>query len=126
MSNFEEIPPVSVLASRMLADFYVKQGSPDSPFTKSGAKIVNMIIAIWKDLYPKEVIEWEKERKEYKESEKSIKDQVKQRTGRNLASYPYPIYRLLKVTFPEIKLGERKTCIKFVKKWPMFQLANRV
>lgn len=126
LSNYQEVPLVANVASKLLAEFYEKQGRPKSPFSKGGEKVVNMIIKIWTDLYPKEVEAWTKDRKDYKESEMDIKQQVKKRTGRSLASYPYPIYRMLKVTFPEVSVVERKNCMKMVKKWPMFRLANKV
>jgi len=44
---------------------------------------------------------WLEQRKNYKASELSISQQVKRQTGRSLASYPYPIYQMMKKVFPD-------------------------
>jgi len=123
--TYDSVPQEAVSASGLLASAYIKAGRPQTPFTKAGAKIMDVIIAIWHDLYPIESEIWYNERKEYKKNEKSITDQVHGRTGRSLASYPLPIYRVMGVVFPNFKPAERKNCLKMVKKWPLFRFANK-
>jgi hypothetical protein len=64
-------------------------------------------------------------RAEYKGSELDIKDQVKKKTGRSLASYPYPIYAMMKKLFPKFNPTERNNCMKMVKRFPIFRFANK-
>ena len=116
----------AVLASKWLIDIYVALGRPPDPFTKTGEKLTNIIIAVWEDLYPIDSKIWHEERKEYQKNEMSISSQVSKHTGRSLASFPYPIYKMMKVVFPHFKIAERKNCIKMVKKWPMFRMANKI
>ena len=112
--------------SKVLSDFYIKLGRPSTPLSESGTKLMNILIATWKDLMPKEAMEWKKQRENYKKAELSPKEQVRKHTGRSLASYPMYIYRLMKKLFPEFDATERKNCMKMVKKWPLFQMANKV
>ena len=123
---YSEVPKEAVLASKWLIDAHKALGRPPTPFTKSGEKMMNMIIAVWEDLYPIERKIWLDDRREHLLAEKSISQQVRQHTGRSLASYPYPIYKMMKVVFPDFKAGERKNCIKLVKKWPMFRMVNKI
>ncbi|MHA1303086.1 MAG: hypothetical protein ACTSPI_05220 [Candidatus Heimdallarchaeaceae archaeon] len=124
--EYDIIPKEAVMASKMLVDAYIKAGSPQSPFTPSGHKIMNVIIAIWEDLYPIEAKVRHNEIKEHLQAEKTTKEQVFQHTGRSLASYPMPIYQMMKKVFPLFKPAERKNCMKMVKLWPMFKLVNKV
>lgn len=124
--EYDEIPKSAVLASKYLTDVWVKLGSPTDPFTDSGAKVVDVIIAIWQDLYPLDAETWYAERTEYKNAELSITSQVYNKTGRSLASYPFPIYQMMRKVFKGFDPAERKNCMSMVKKWPMFQFANKV
>ena len=123
---YSEVAREAVIASKGITDAHKALGKPTTPFTDSGQKLMNMIIAVWEDLYPIERKVWFQERGDHLSSEKSITQQVSQKTGRSLASYPYPIYKMMKVVFPEFKAGERKNCIKLVKKWPMFRMVNKI
>ena len=124
--EYEIIPKASSAASRIISDFWVKLGQPPTPFTKNGQKLVDIMIAVWEDLYPVDAKIWYEERKEYQHNELSISQQVQRQTGRSLASYPMPLYQMLKKVFPEVDFGKRDVCIKFVKHWPQFRFANKV
>lgn len=124
--EYEEIPQEANAAARIIADMYIKLGRPQDPFTESGAKMMDIMIAVWEDLYPIDAKLWFEERKEYKNNEMSMTEQVRKHTGRSLASYPLPIYNMMKKVFRGFDPAERKNCMKMVKKWPMFQYANRV
>ena len=124
--EYDVIPPQAVASVQILMKMWEQLGRPKTPFTKSGAKLMSIIISVWEDGYPADVIKWTADRKEYKKSELSISTQVKKGTGRSLASYPLPIYNMMKNLFIGFDPAERKNCIKMVKKWPMFQFANRV
>jgi hypothetical protein len=87
---------------------------------------MNIIIAIWEDGYPRQAREWYESRKEYQNNELSISTQVSRRTGRSLASYPMPIYNVMRRLFKGFDPAERNNCMKMVKKWRMFQMANKV
>lgn len=87
---------------------------------------MDLIIAVWEDLYPVDRETWYAERKRYKTAELSINEQVAKGTGRSLASYPMPIFKLMQVVFRGFDPAERKNCIRMVRKWPMFQMANKV
>lgn len=103
-----------------------KLGKPDTPLSDAGEKLMKVIIATWEDTYPMESDQWYADRRDYKNAELTISEQVHQNTGRSLASYPYYIYIIMKKVFPEFKLAERETVLKFVKKYPMFLMANRI
>lgn len=124
--EYEVVPTPAVLASKMLADTHVKLGSPEDPLSEQGEKVMNVIISIWQDLYPKEYKEWLEVRQNYKLSEMSTSEQVHRQTGRSLASIPTPIYRMMKKVFPEFKMGTREEMLKLVKKYPLFQMCNSV
>lgn len=124
--EYEIIPPDAVAASRIIVDIWKQLGKPDSPLTPTGEKLMKIIISVWEDLYPEQRILWYAERTEYQKGEKSIKEQVRGQTGRSLASYPLPIYSMMKKVFPNFDAGERKNCIKMVKKYPMFRYANKI
>lgn len=126
LDEFEEIPAISVKASELVTNAYIRLGRPQDPFTPSGEKMMNIIIAVWEDLYPRQRIAWEADRADYKRAELSISEQVSKKTGRSLASYPYPIYLMMKKIFPKFNAIDRKNCMRMVKKWPMFRFANKI
>jgi len=124
--KYQVVPPQQNAVSKVLSEMWITLGKPATPLTKSGQKMMEIIIATWEDLFPKESKEWLKDRADYKKAEKSISEQVKKRTGRSLASYPFYIYQVMKTLFPNFDPTERRNCFKMVKKWPMFQFANKV
>jgi hypothetical protein len=123
LDDYEKIPPESLMASKWLVDIWERLGRPQTPFSESGAKLMNVIIAVWQELYPQEAKEWLDTRKEYKANEMSIQQQIKQHTGRSLASYPFQVFMMMKKLFPKFSPSERKNCMKMVTKWPMFLMA---
>jgi hypothetical protein len=124
--DYEIIPPEANAASKAIVDMWKILGRPQDPFSESGAKMMDLIIAVWEDLYPKDRQEWYAARSLYQNSEKTISEQVSHHTGRSLASYPYPIYTLMHSIFRNFDPTERDNCMKMVKKWPMFRMANKV
>lgn len=123
--DFDEIPPTAVAASKWLVEIWERLGRPEDPFSTSGTQVMNVIIAVWEELYPKESKDWHQSRKDYKKAELSIREQLAGHTGRSLASYPYPIFGMMKTIFPNFKPANRENCMKIVSKWPMFQMANK-
>lgn len=126
INEYEEIPQIVVGASQMAIDMWKSLGKPGSPFTQNGEKFLKALIAMWEELYPQEAREWYASRKDYQNDELSINEQVHQRTGRSLASYPYVVYQMMRKFFPTIKLGDRKTCIKIVRRFPLFRMARSI
>jgi len=124
--TYDVISPEAVLASRWLIDAWDKLGRPKTPFTQSGQKLMDIIIAVWEDLYPIESKIWHNERRDHLKNEMTITQQVYGHTGRSLASYPMPIFKMMRVVFPDFKPAERKNCMSMVKKWPMFKMVNKV
>lgn len=124
--EYDIYPKEAVAGARAIEYAWIKLGKPQDPFSESGGKLMDVIIAVWEDLYPKDSYEWHQSRKDYKNSEKTISEQVSQRTGRSLASYPFPIYQMMRKVFRGFDPSERKNCMSMVKKWPMFQFANKV
>ena len=123
---YSTIAPEAIQVSKWLVDIWIKLGKPQTPFTESGAKMMDVIIASWEDLYPVDSQIWYNERKDHLKAELSITEQVHKHTGRSLASFPYPIFRMMKVVFKNFKVAERKNCIKMVGKWKMFKMVNKV
>jgi len=126
MEEYYIVPPQAVTSAKVLVDMWERLGRPANPFTDAGAKLMNIIIAVWEDGYPAHVREWLKDRKDYQNNEMRITDQVQQHTGRSLASYPLPVFNMMKQLFPDFNPAERKNCMKMVRKWPIFRMANRV
>lgn len=126
LNDYEEIPKEAMIGSKMLAETYIRLGRPQNPLSSTGIKMMNVIIAIWQDLYPIESEQWINERKSHLLSEMSISSQVKLHTGRSLASFPWPVYQMMKKLFPLFKPQDRKNCIKMVKKFPIFKLVNQI
>jgi len=126
LQETEEIPIKSVAASKWLVDYWQKLGRPETPFTDSGKKMMDIIIVVWEDLYPKDTKEWWAARADYQKNEKTITEQVHQRTGRSLASFPMPIFMMMKKIFPKFNVADREVCKKLIRRWPMFRMANKV
>lgn len=124
--DFEVVPDDAVSASKILQEMFEKLGKPDTPFSGSGARMVEIIIAVWEDLYPLQSNMWLDERKDYRDNELTLTEQVQGHTGRSLASFPLPIYNMFRKIFPKTNLGDRETAIKMVKKWPMFRMTNKI
>ena len=123
---YSAIAPEAITISKWLVDVWIRLGKPQTPFTTSGAKMMDVIIASWEDLYPVDSQIWHNERRDHIKAELSITEQVHRHTGRSLASFPYPIFQMMKVVFKEFKPAERKNCIKMVRKWPMFKFVKNV
>ena len=126
LEDYDVIPPQAVVSTKILMDMWEKLGRPNTPFLPAGEKLMNIIIAIWEDGYPSQARGWYEERKNYQNSELDITTQVYRKTGRSLASYPLPIYNVMKRLFKGFDPAERKNCLRMVKKWPMFRMANKV
>lgn len=124
--EYDVIHPQAVAASNIIVDMWEKLGKPVTPFSKSGAKLMDILISVWHDSYPEQAKEWLSMRKEYQDAELDIQTQVKRKTGRSLASYPYPLFCMIRKVFPKFKPAERNNAIKMVKKWPMFRMAKKV
>jgi hypothetical protein len=124
-AEYEEVPTISLFASKELVNAWERLGRPDSPLTPSGERLMNVIVTVWEELYPQEVKKWTEDRKDYKLSELSITEQVHKHTGRSLASYPYFVFHAMKRLFPKFDAVKRENCLKMVRKYPMFKLANK-
>lgn len=104
---------------------WVKLGKPQDLFSESGKKLMTVILATWEDTYPQEYRNWKIKRDEYQSAELDIHTQVKQETGRSLASVPYYIYILIKKFFPNQELN-REFYINLAREWPIFRFANKI
>jgi hypothetical protein len=125
LKEFREVPKEATVASRWLTSVWNELGKPPTPFSEAGQKLMKVIIAVWQDLYPLDARVWFAERSEYQKAELSITQQVHGHTGRSLASYPYPIYQMMKKLFPDFNRGERKNVLRLIKIFPMFRFANK-
>lgn len=121
---YDEIPNDSVIASKALYDVWVKLGKPQDPICEQGQRMMKVITSVWEDLYPLEAKCWIEDRKEHLSAEMSIHDQVVKKTGRSLASYPLPIYRMMKKFFPGYDTTQRDHCFEMIRLYPMFRLVN--
>lgn len=114
----------AIVVTDLLIRMWDRLGKPSDPFSESGKKMMEVIIATWEDSFPVESRAWYEERKLYQKEENSITYQVHHETGRSLASYPYYIYSVMKIIFPKFKFSDRNTVLKLVKYYPMFRFAN--
>ena len=126
LDDYDVISSEAVGVSKVLPEVYKQLGYPKSPMSSSGERMMEVLVSAWQDLYPVDARAWFEERKKYQETEMSISQQVSKQTGRSLASYPLPLYKMMKLFFPTFKFSDRKTVIKFVKKYPMFRFANTI
>lgn len=124
--EYQSAHPSAMQASAILVEAWKRLGKPTDPFSTSGKKLVDVIIAIWEDLYPLDAKMWYAERENYQKSELSIKEQVAKQTGRSLASYPLPVFQMITATFKGFDPAERNNCMKMVSVWPQFRFANKV
>lgn len=124
--EYEVLPDVVNEALIAIMLTWDKLGRPKTVFSESGEKLMQVIIATWQDLYPKESRDWLQARLEYKRDEKSISQQVSSHSGRSLASIPLYIHKIMKAVFKEDTNLDRKYYIKLVKDFPIFQMANKV
>lgn len=125
LGEYEEIPKEALLASQFLADKHIALGQPQTPFTPAGQKMMDSIIKVWEILYPLDYETFMAERRDYKKNEMSISEQVHQKTGRSLASYPLPIYKMMKRIFKGFDSAKRENCMRMIRLWPIFQFANK-
>jgi hypothetical protein len=125
LKDYEEIPEIVSYSSWWLIEIWEKLGKPDSPLSDAGVKVMNVILTVWQELYPDDYNAWIEDRKKYKLNEMTISDQIRKHTGRSLASYPLHVFMMMKVIFPQFKPGQRENCLKMVKKFPIFQFANK-
>jgi uncharacterized protein (DUF3820 family) len=123
---YDTIPKEGVQATGILTNMWEYLGKPSTPLSKSGEKMMKVLIAVWEDLYPLEVKAHFADRTEYQNNELTINQQVHQHTGRSLISYPEHIFKFMKKIFPNFKLGDRKNIMKLARKYPMFQMANQL
>lgn len=124
--EFEAIQGPAVTLSKWLVDSYKRLGSPDDPFSEQGERVMNMIVHAWEYLDPRGARERRESIKEYRDNELSNAEKVKRATGRNIASVPTPVYHLMKKFFPQFKLDNRDNFIKLVKKYPYFQVTEKI
>ena len=126
LNDYQEIPKEAVLASKYLARLWAALGKPETPFTPSGQKLMEKIIKVWEICYPVDYDTFMAERRNYQDAEMRISEQVAKRTGRSLASYPFPVYQMMRKLFIGFDAAERRNCIRMVKLWPQFRMANRI
>ena len=124
--EFEEVSPTAQITSKWLVDAWEHLGRPETPLSESGEKMMAVLIAVWEELYPEEAKEWHASRSNYKKNELSIPEQIRKHTGRSLASYPFFIFQAMRKIFPTFKPGDRVSCMKLVRRFPMFRLANKI
>lgn len=122
-NEYEEIPADSYHAVDAIVKVWDRLGQPHTPFDETGAKVMDTIIAAWQFKFPKEYMDWIKDRSDYQKAELSIKEQVHHHTGRTLAAYPFFVFQTMKRVFPDFKPAERNNCMKMVRKWPIFRYA---
>ena len=125
LKDYQELPPTVTFASKMLAQTWEILGKPEDPLSEAGSKLMYAVIAVWEELYSDDAKKWAEDRKDYKKAELSTREQVAHHTGRSLASYPFPIFQMMKKLFPKFKATERQNCMKMVARFPMFLMANR-
>lgn len=123
---YDVIPDVLNEAANYLMIAYKDLGQPTTVFSEAGEKMLKVIFATWQDIFPRESKQWIKNRERYKKSEKSIKEQVKEHTGRNLASIPLYVYKMMGKFFTDDEDQNRDYYLKLAAKFPEFRLANRV
>ncbi len=126
LNNVEyEIPPAEAIKiTQYIVGIWEKVGRPNDPLSKTGQVVVKAIIYAYEKTYPIEWSEWLEERKEYQNNELSLYEQIK--TGRSAASYPMFIYNILRKVFPQTDFSNREFIFKFVKQFPVFQVARRI
>jgi len=124
--DVEVLPKVVNEAAASILLTWERLGKPRSVFSTNGSKLLQVMIATWRDLYPVESSQWLQERAEHLLSEMSIKDQIKGHTGRSLASIPLYLHKLMKLFFKDDILLDRAYYMKLVKLFPMFRMANKV
>lgn len=125
--EYEEISANALGASAFLTDMWERLGRPKDPIsTESGRRLMEMIINVWAKELTQEYVEWKQIRDDYKKNELDIKQQVKRKTGRSLASYPVFVYNIMRRMFPDFKPENRANAIKLVGYFPIFQFAERI
>ena len=126
-NDIYEIPTDQAVAvSNAITYAWSKLGKPETPFSESGRKLMQVIFAAWEDTYPFEYQEWKGMRDEYQGSEMDISEQVSKQTGRTLAAYPMFVLQLIKKLFPNFDPIQRDNCIKMAREYPMLRMANRI
>lgn len=127
LQDYEDVNLNAYGASAFLTLSWERLGKPADPIsTENGRKLMEIIIHVWAKELTQEYVEWKAIRDEYQQSELSIHDQVKQGTGRSLASYPMFVYKLMKKLFPTFDPIERSNCMTLIKHFPIFRFVNKV
>ena len=124
--DYEVLPEVVNEALAAILFTWDTLGRPKTVFSDAGEKLMTVIISTWRDLYPRESDDWIEARKEYKLHEKTLREQVRSHSGRSLASIPLYIYKIMKQIFTDDKVQDSKYYQRLVKRYNIFQMANRV
>lgn len=124
--EFEQIPTTAIAASKWLTDIYIKLGRPDDPLSEKGEHMMNAIVNVWEFLDPKSAKQRRASIQEYRDTELDVKEQVKQGTGRNVASLPTPVYHLMGKFFPQFKLDNRDNFMRLTKRYPYFRVTGHL
>lgn len=124
--DYEIIAPHVVAATNAIMYAKEKLGNPTSPTSEQGKKLMHVIVSVWEDLLPVEARDWHEARKDYQSNELDISTQVKNHTGRSLASVPLFIHKIMNLVFPDFDSSKRESYIDLVKAFPMFRMANKI
>lgn len=119
------VPQDKYLAVDYLIKIWESVGRPTEPFSKSGLRVVEAIIEVWKVILPEEYVEWKKIRDDYQRSEKDIHTQVREGTGRISVSMPRLFVTLIHKMFPDYKM-DKSFFVKLAKHFEIFRFANKI
>lgn len=98
-------------------------GSPQTPISPAGLKMMSNIIDCWEKLVPGEAKQWQKDRNEDLINERSLRDSHKA-GGFNPVTYPPTLYKMMKVIFKGIPFTDKKVLTILYKQFPVFRTSK--
>lgn len=117
-------PSKSVLqAAAGLSILWDKLGRPPDVTSKTGIKLAENVMDVWKKYYRQEYLDWIHDREQDIQNERSIKEHSKNH-GQFLLAYPPSFHALLKSVFPTMKEQDRKIVKIMGTHFPILKITN--
>jgi hypothetical protein len=128
--EFEIVPDTARLYTEGLLRVYDRFGfSTDistSEVLDSTAfwKFLEQVIAVWRDCYPDEAVQWVEDIENYRKFELPVQELIKESKGRSLMSWPPRLFQMLCVFFPNVKFHDKDFVRVFLSKHGAFSMTN--
>lgn len=119
----EAASKLNAALTKGLISVHDKLGNPTDCSTNVGWVMLDNIIQVWSNYFPREVAEWKEEVLDQLEVERSIAASVKA-GGYFPMSWPSRLYKMIKTLLPDQKLNDDDFIHKLLGRYPIFKTTN--